>query len=109
MCPELRNKEALHAVIKHFHARSLGLYELLEEEDDFQELLSPPPVMAATKYQLNLSYPDFSLHRVQVCRRLPPGLILPGYLCLIRVACPIELSTNLREVSFTALLDKQLR
>ena len=83
MCPELRNKEALHAVIKHFHARSLGLYELLEEEDDFQELLAPPPVMAATKYQLNLSYPDFSLHRVQVCRRLHPWLILTGHLCFI--------------------------
>ena len=83
MCPELRNKEALHAVIKHFHARSLGLYELLEEEDDFQELLAPPPVMAATKYQLNLSYPDFSLHRVQV---FWVGGYLQGnsgYLCFI--------------------------
>ena len=75
MCPELRNKEALHAVIKHFHARSLGLYELLEEEDDFQELLSPPPVMAATKYQLNLSYPDFSLHRVQVLSAVPTSAL----------------------------------
>ena len=76
MCPELRNKEALQGVIKHFHSRSLSLYEMLEEEDDFQELLSPPPVLAATKYQLTLSYPDFSRHKVQdLFRQLGPEAV----------------------------------
>ena len=29
-----------------------------------QELLEPPPVLAATSVQLSLSFPDFSAHRV---------------------------------------------
>ena len=76
MSSELRKKDALQDVIKHFHARSLSLYERMEEEDDFQELLSPPPVQAATKYQLSLSYPDFSLHRVtDLFRQLGPEAV----------------------------------
>ena len=76
MSSELRRKDALQDVIKHFHARSLSLYERLEEEDDFQELLAPPPVQAATKYQLSLSYPDFSRHRVtDLFRQLGPEAV----------------------------------
>ena len=76
MSSELRRKDALQDVIKHFHARSLSLYERLEEEDDFQELLAPPPVLAATKYQLSLSYPDFSRHRVtDLFRQLGPEAV----------------------------------
>ena len=76
MSSELRRKDALQDVIKHFHARSLSLYERLEEEDDFQELLTPPPIQAATKYQLSLSYPDFSRHRVSdLFRQLGPEAV----------------------------------
>ena len=77
MCQELKNKaEQLQTVIKHFHHRSLTLYETLEDEDDFQELVTPPPVMAATKYQLTLSYPDFSQHKVQdLFRQLGPEAV----------------------------------
>ena len=76
MCPELKNKDVLQLVIKHFHSRSLSLYEMLEDEDDFQELLSPPPIQAATKYQLTLSYPDFSQHKVQdLFRQLGPEAV----------------------------------
>ena len=76
MCQDMKNKDALQSVIKHFHDRSLGLYELLEDEDDFQELFSPPPVQAATKYQLNLSYPDFSHHKVSdLFRQLGPEAV----------------------------------
>jgi hypothetical protein len=62
MCPEMRKKDILQEVIKYFHARSLAMYEDMEEEDDFQELIEPPPVVPSTKFQLSLSYPDFSYH-----------------------------------------------
>jgi len=44
--------------------RSIALYELLEDEDDFQEVLEPPSVVPSTKYQLSLSYPSFTSHQV---------------------------------------------
>jgi hypothetical protein len=46
------------------HERALALYEQVDDEDDFQELLEPPPVLPATAIQLTLSLPDFSAHRV---------------------------------------------
>ena len=48
----------------------------LEEEDDFQEVFSPPPVLPATRFQLSLSYPDFSAHRVvDLFRALGPEAV----------------------------------
>ena len=32
--------------------------------DSFQEVLEPPPVLPSTKFQLSLSYPNFSHHHV---------------------------------------------
>ena len=64
MCPELRKKEILHNNLKHFHERSLALYEDIEEENDFQELLESPPVLPSTRFQLSLSSPSFSSHPV---------------------------------------------
>ena len=64
MCRELRKKDALQEVLKESHQRALQLYEEVDEEDDFQELLEPPPVLPATSIQLTLSFPDFSAHRV---------------------------------------------
>ena len=64
MCRELRKKDALQEVLKESHQQALQLYEEVDEEDDFQELLEPPPVLPATSIQLTLSFPDFSAHRV---------------------------------------------
>jgi len=64
MCRELRKKDALQEVLKESHQKALHLYEEVDEEDDFQELLEPPPVLPATSIQLTLSFPDFSAHRV---------------------------------------------
>ena len=64
MCSELRKKDILQEVLKQCHERSLALYEDIEEEDDFQELLEPPPVLPSTKFQLSLSSPSFSSHQV---------------------------------------------
>ena len=65
MCRELRKKDALQEVLRAAHSKALGVYEEVDEEDDFQELLEPPPVLAATSIQLSLSFPDFSAHRVE--------------------------------------------
>lgn len=76
MCSELRKKEALGEALRQFHQRSLALYSELEEEDDFQEVFSPPPVLPATRFQLSLSYPDFSAHRVvDLFRALGPEAV----------------------------------
>ena len=36
MSPELRNKDILKSVLKHFHERSLTIYQDIDDEDDFQ-------------------------------------------------------------------------
>ena len=64
MCRELRKKDVLQEVLRDSHQEALSSYEAVEDEDDFQELLEPPPVLAATSFQLSLSFPDFSVHRV---------------------------------------------
>ena len=64
MCPEMKKKDILLDVLKHFHERSLSMYEEMEEEDDFQELVEPPPILPSTKFQLSLYYPTFSSHPV---------------------------------------------
>ena len=46
MCPELRKKENIHTVLKHYHEKSLAMYEDIDEEDDFQ----------VTYYYLHLNY-----------------------------------------------------
>jgi len=64
MSPELRNKDILKIVIKHFHERSLAIYQDIDDEDDFQEVLEPPPIVPSTTFQLSLSSLDFSSHPV---------------------------------------------
>ena len=39
MCPEMRKKDILQDVLKHFHERSLAMYEDMDEEDDFMDLV----------------------------------------------------------------------
>jgi hypothetical protein len=36
MCPELRKKDMFQTVLKHYHERSLEMYEEIDEEDDFR-------------------------------------------------------------------------
>lgn len=64
MCRELKGKQALSAVLRNAHRMTLQAYTKTESEDDFSDLLDPPDVQPATKFQLNLTAPDFSLHRV---------------------------------------------
>ena len=73
MSPELRNKDILKSVLKHFHERSLTIYQDIDDEDDFQvncfqnlrsylvfqEVLEPPSIVPSTTFRLSLSYPDF--------------------------------------------------
>ncbi len=65
MCRELRKKDTLQTVLRHAHDRSLNMYASIDEEDDFQEVLDPPPIAPSTQYQLSLAFPDLGAHKVQ--------------------------------------------
>ncbi|CAG9853567.1 unnamed protein product [Phyllotreta striolata] len=64
MCRELRGKQALTAVLRLAHKQALNAYTSTETEDDFSDLLDPPHIQAATKFQLSLTPPDFAQYRV---------------------------------------------
>lgn len=64
MCRELRKKDILQEVLRLSHDRSLNKYADVDDEDDFQEVLDPPPIMPATSFQLTLAFPDFSQYKV---------------------------------------------
>lgn len=62
MCRQLRQIDNLQERLRLAHDATLDRYARCEQEDDFQEILDPPPIQAATKYQLTLMPPDFSEH-----------------------------------------------
>jgi len=64
MCRELRKKDQLTEVLRLARDQTLNKYADIDEEDDFQEIVDPPPVLPSTTFQLTLSFPDFSMHRV---------------------------------------------
>ena len=64
MCRELRKKDGLTDVLRQSHDRCLDKYADVDDEDDFSEVVEPPPVLSGTTYQLTLAYPDFSRHKV---------------------------------------------
>jgi len=64
MCRELRKKDQLAEVLRVGRDTTLNKYADIDDEDDFQEVMDPPPVLPSTTFQLSLSYPDFSQHRV---------------------------------------------
>ena len=64
MCRELRKKDGLTEVLRQSHDRCADKYADVDDEDDFSEVMEPPPVLAGTTYQLSLAYPDFSRHKV---------------------------------------------
>ena len=65
MCRELRKKDMLQDILRKTHDRSLNKYASIDQENDFQEVLDPPAIAPATKYQLSLAFPDFSQYKVQ--------------------------------------------
>ncbi|XP_023343913.1 rhophilin-2 [Eurytemora carolleeae] len=64
MCRELRKKDQLAEVLRMSRENSLNKYADIDDEDDFQEVLDPPPVLPSTTYQLTLSFPDTAQYRV---------------------------------------------
>lgn len=64
MCRELRKKDQLAEVLRTARDATLNKYADIDEEDDFQEVMDPPPVLPSTTFQLSLSFPDFSQYRV---------------------------------------------
>ncbi|XP_071053463.1 rhophilin-2 isoform X2 [Onthophagus taurus] len=64
MCRELKGKHALINVLRTAHRNILHSYTSQEHENDFREILDPPEIQAATKFQLSLTSPDFTQHRV---------------------------------------------
>ena len=64
MCRELRKKDGLADVLRQSHDRCAEKYADVDDEDDFSEVMEPPPVLAGTTYQLSLAFPDFSRHKV---------------------------------------------
>ncbi|XP_071535406.1 rhophilin-2-A isoform X2 [Panulirus ornatus] len=65
MCRELRKKSALSEVLRFGHEMAVHLLDLYSEEEDLLNVLDPPPIASATKFQLSLTAPDFSQHRVE--------------------------------------------
>lgn len=65
MCRQLRQVDTLQERLRTSHDSSLNRYADVEEEDNFQEILDPPQIQAATKYQLALTAPDLSLYKVK--------------------------------------------
>ena len=56
---------SVQSVLRKTHDRSLNKYASVDEEDDFQEVLDPPPVQPSTQYQLSIAFPDLSQHKVR--------------------------------------------
>ncbi|KAK4292205.1 hypothetical protein Pmani_035008 [Petrolisthes manimaculis] len=76
MCRELRKKGSLSDVLRFRHESAVHLLDLYEEEEDLLNVLDPPPIAPATKFQLTLTTPDFSQHSVEdVFRMLGPAAV----------------------------------
>ncbi|XP_065168699.1 rhophilin-2 isoform X2 [Atheta coriaria] len=64
MCRELKGKHALISMLRIAHRLALQAYTANDAEDDFRDLLDPPQIQPATKFQLSLTPPDFAQYRV---------------------------------------------
>ncbi|XP_050295394.1 rhophilin-2 isoform X2 [Anthonomus grandis grandis] len=64
MCRELRGKHALALVLRIAHKKTLQAYTSTDTEDDFSDMIDPPQIQPATKFQLSLTPPDFAQYRV---------------------------------------------
>ncbi|XP_035229149.1 rhophilin-2-like isoform X2 [Stegodyphus dumicola] len=64
MCRQLQLIDSLHDLLQKANENSLNLLsKLIEEVDQFQEVLEPLPIRASTKFQLKLTDPDFSQYK----------------------------------------------
>ncbi|CAG9571128.1 unnamed protein product [Danaus chrysippus] len=63
MCRELRNKQSLSRLVSVSRDRAAGL--VAPPADDFDDLIDLPPIAPSSKFQLALTPPDFSQHRVE--------------------------------------------
>ncbi|XP_047539993.1 rhophilin-2-A isoform X3 [Vanessa atalanta] len=63
MCRELRNKEALSALV--LAARERAGRESAPPADDFADILDAPDILPSSKFQLALTPPDFAQYRVE--------------------------------------------
>ncbi|XP_032524150.1 rhophilin-2 isoform X2 [Danaus plexippus] len=63
MCRELRNKQSLSRLMSVSRERAAGL--VAPPADDFDDLIDAPHIAPSSKFQLALTPPDFSQHRVE--------------------------------------------
>ncbi|OAD52287.1 Protein diaphanous [Eufriesea mexicana] len=76
MCRDLKAKQALAKVLKRVQESTMEDYNGIGDEDDFRGLLDPPDIIASTKFQLNITHPDFGQHGVEdLFRSLGPVAI----------------------------------
>ncbi|XP_043247942.1 rhophilin-2 isoform X2 [Colletes gigas] len=76
MCRDLKAKQALAKVLKKVQESTVESYNGIGDEDDFRGLLDPPDIIASTKFQLNITHPDFGQHGVDdLFRSLGPVAI----------------------------------
>lgn len=54
-----------HQKLKTCHDQSLSKFSVLEEEDDFTELFTPPEILPKVRDQLQPILPDFSKYKVE--------------------------------------------
>ncbi|XP_008215512.1 rhophilin-2 isoform X2 [Nasonia vitripennis] len=76
MCRELKGKQSLVKVLRKAQDLTMDVYGRSGDEDDLRELLDAPNIIAATKFQLSLTHPDFGQHGVDdLFRSLGPVAI----------------------------------
>jgi hypothetical protein len=64
---ELRGKEGLQSALSSMKDRILATFERkeIQSQDELEHFLDPPQIVAATKFQLELSPPDLATHNVE--------------------------------------------
>jgi hypothetical protein len=61
MCRELRGKNALLAELRRVHRRANEAYKLLEEDDDFRDILDPPLIVGKKiRFMATLHISDYA-------------------------------------------------
>ncbi|KAK9688363.1 PDZ domain [Popillia japonica] len=76
MCRELKGKQALINVLRSAHINVLQIYTTIDYDDNFREVLEPLKIQPSTKFQLSLTPPDFTIHKVNdLFRALGPVAI----------------------------------
>ena len=61
---QLRRIDTFQDILRAAHDQSLLQFSALEEEDDFSELMSAPPIRPHSAHSLNSLQPDFAKYKV---------------------------------------------